>query len=143
MTPPTYATPPPIPTGGPSATLLARTQRWIEDNQKILILGAAVAVVSGAGYLLYNRPTSRGSTPGSGGSESGAGGVGSKKKNKGKKGKKSGSSGLKEGFLRGEGDDGPLLEEITPPPPANKNVEEKGKGAEVEKPSVPDHLEGE
>lgn len=123
--------PPVQPPSAPS-TLIHRTQKWIEENQRLLILGATLAVVGGAGYLLYNRPPAR--SAGTGDSEKGSsGGEGSttSKKNKKKKGKKSG--------LRGEGEDGPLLEEIT-------KKEEVGKKAEEKKPEVesaPDHLEGE
>jgi import receptor subunit TOM70 len=118
------STPPPTITSGPPSTLFVRTQKWIEDNQRLLILGAAVAVVSGAGYLLYTKPSQKPSTPGSGEKA-----TGEKKKKK----KKSGSSGLKDGFLRNEGEDGPLLEEIKP--------EESTEAPVV--PAVPDHLEGE
>ena len=102
-----------------SPSLVARTQRWIEDNQRILLLGAAVATAGGIGWYLYNKPSSSSSRgkPGSGAAGAGAGDAGSaeggasgaakKKKNKKKK-----ASGLKEGFLKGEGAEGPLLEEI-------------------------------
>lgn len=103
----------------------------------MLILGAAVAVVGGAGYLLYNRPPARkprgpsGAAAGSGSEgESGTNGAGGSKKNKKKKSKKAGG-GAKDGFLKGEGDDGPLLEEIAP----KEKVQEK-------KDTVPEHLEG-
>lgn len=124
----------------PPSTLITRTQKWIEENQRLLILGAAVAVVGGAGYLLYNRPPPRstggrgGSGSGISGSEAGELGAGGKKK-KSKKGKK--GTGLKDGFLAGEGDEGPLLEEI-PQSEQKKPVQE-----EVKKEVVPDDLEGE
>jgi import receptor subunit TOM70 len=96
--------------------LVARTQRWIEDNQRILLLGAAVAAAGGVGWYLYNKPSSfRGSGKGGSASapgdaasgEGGAAGAAKKKKNKKKK-----AGGMKEGFLKGEGTEGPLLEEI-------------------------------
>ena len=81
----------PVPASGApisaaSPSLLSRTQKFIEDNQKLLILGAAVAVSAGAGYYLYNRQ-SDGSKPGASGSGSsssstaGAGAGASAKKN--------------------------------------------------------------
>jgi import receptor subunit TOM70 len=105
---------------------LSRTQKFIEDNQKLLILGAAVAVSAGAGYYLYNRSSD--GKPGSSGSSSSSstGAAAGAKKNKNKKKKKStGDKGLK-----GEGLEGPLLEEIEPKPAA------------VDKSEGPEHLKG-
>lgn len=97
-----------------SPSLVARTQRWIEDNQRLLLLGAAVAAAGGVGWYLYNKPSGRrpgsagpGSAAADGSAEAGASGA-AKKKNK----KKKKAGGLKEGFLKGEGSEGPLLEEI-------------------------------
>ena len=120
-----------------SPSLVARTQRWIEDNQRLLLLGAAVAAAGGVGWDLYNKPSSSSRKPGSSSGsadssaaagEGGAAGAAKKKKNKKKK-----AGGLKEGFLKGEGSDGPLLEEIPEaerekakavPPPASKDKED-------------------
>lgn len=125
------------PPSSASSTLIHRTQKWIEENQRLLILGATLAVVGGAGYLLYNRPPAPRS--GGGDSEKAGSGEGSttaaSKKNKKKKGKKStGSTGL-----RGEGEDEPLLEEITKKEEVGKKEGEKEKVVET----APDHLEGE
>ena len=112
---------PPPPTTAPSQSFLTKTQRFIEENQRLILLGCAVAAAGGAGYYLYNRPTDKPS--GSSGSSPTSS---SKKKNK-KKNKKNGS-GLQGGFLKGEGAQGPLLEEIEKPKQAEKEagvVEEK------------------
>jgi len=116
-TPPTHAT-------VPSQSLLTKTQRFIEENQRLILLGCAVAAAGGAGYYLYNRPPSSDSKPDSSSTGSSSS---SKKKNK-KKSKKNGS-GLQSGFLKGEGAQGPLLEEIEKPKQA---AGEKSEGAAVE-----------
>lgn len=135
------------------SSLVSRTQTWIEENQRLLILGACVAVVGGAGYLLYNRPSTgqargRGADQGETSSSAGLSGTAAAgKKNKKKKSKK--TSGLKEGFLKGEGDEGPLLEEIKPKEPqvsASEAKQEKAGAAKVEdetEAGVPAHLQGE
>ena len=86
--------------------MLTRTQRFIEDNQKLILLGCAVAASAGVGYYLYTSRQSS-SPPGSPGPS------GSKRSKRSKK-KKGGSVGgsRDEKFLRSEGKDGPLLEEI-------------------------------
>ncbi|KAL7420897.1 TOM (translocase of outer membrane) complex component [Cryptotrichosporon argae] len=96
----------------PPQSLLTRAQRFVEDNHRVLLLGAAVAAASGAGYYLYTRGA--GSEPGTGGAGPGAAGGASAaaaKKNKKKKSKKS-AKGDKDAFVKGEGSNGPLLEEI-------------------------------
>lgn len=103
---PSHATP-----AAPSS-IISRTQKFIEDNQKLLILGAAVAVGAGAGYYLYNRPSPRDGSSGSGSGTAGT--AGSSKKSKNKKKKKSGAD--KDKFLAGSGLEGALLEEIEPKP---------------------------
>ena len=113
IVPPQASVPVPVaipaaaPVAVPPQGLLARTQRFVEDNQKIILIGAAVAVGAGAGYYLYNR-----SSDGPGGSSSSArdsaGASGSSKKSKKSKKKKNSQ------FLKGEGNQGPLLEEIKP-----------------------------
>jgi len=103
-------TPPAPATTAPSQSFLTKTQRFIEENQRLILLGCAVAAAGGAGYYLYNRPSDKSSgSSGSGSSSTSS----SKKKNK-KKNKK-GGSGLQGGFLKGEGSQGPLLEEIEKP----------------------------
>jgi import receptor subunit TOM70 len=100
---------------------LTKTQRFIEDNQKALLIGCGVLAVSGAGYYLYNRNGSP-----LGGSDDGnkAGGSSSSASKKKKKNKKKGGSGLQSGFLKGDGADGPLVEEIEKPKPkATEGVE--------------------
>lgn len=96
-----------------SQGLVSRAQRFIEENQKAILIGCGVAAAAGAGYYLY---TQRGS--GSGGPSSGSSGSapasGSSKNKKKKKSKKSGK------FIDGEGADGPLLEEIKPKPTEEK-----------------------
>lgn len=113
-----------------SPSILARTQKFIEDNQRMLIIGASVAVVGGIGYLIYsNQKPRKGSSGSSSSTSPGSESVGgSKKKSKGKKKKSGGSagsggSGMKDGFLKNEGSEGPLLEEIK----NEKEVEEKEK----------------
>lgn len=128
----------PVPTSTPShaippQSLLTKTQRFIEENQRILLLGCAVAAATG-GYYLYSRSPSANSTsdgkPGSSSSSSS-----SAKKNKKKKNKK---GGMQSGFLKGEGSDGPLLEEIEKPKtaPAPAGGDEAG----VQQPAASDHL---
>ncbi|WWD20858.1 hypothetical protein CI109_105335 [Kwoniella shandongensis] len=116
----------------PPSSLVTRTQRFIEENQRLILLGCAVLAASGAGYYLYNRsdkPSGSSSSSSSSSSSAAAtGGAGSSKKNKKKK-KKSASE--KEKFLRNEGEQGPLLEEI--PQPAG----EKKESASVESTSTP------
>lgn len=129
--PPNPSTPlVPVPSSA-SPSILSRTQKFIEDNQKLLILGAAVAVSAGAGYYLYNR-TSDGKPGSSGSSSSSSTGAaaGAKKSKKNKKKKSNGDKGLK-----GEGLEGPLLEEIEPKPAAPAATAGKSEG--------PDHLKGE
>jgi import receptor subunit TOM70 len=104
-----------VPVPPPSAptvnqSILTKTQRFIEENQRLILLGCAVAAAGGAGYYLYNR-SSNDSKPSSGSSSTPGSSSSSKKKNK----KKNKKSGLQSGFLKGEGSQGPLLEEIEKP----------------------------
>jgi import receptor subunit TOM70 len=127
--------PSPVVQAAPTQSILTRTQRFIEENQRLILLGCAVLAAGGAGYYLYSRSGDKAgpSTPGSAGSGSTAGAKKSKKKSK-KKGGASGSD--KSGFLKGDGTEGPLVEEIKKPV-----VEEKKEG-----PAVVDgtsHLAGE
>lgn len=114
----------------PSQSLLTKTQRFIEENQRLIILGCAVAAASGVGYMLYNRNSgpSTGSSPSIGG-ESGK--SASKKKNKKKK-----KGGLQSGFLKGEGNEGPLVEEIEKPK-AQAQAQDGSAGVESEKTQEP------
>ena len=106
---------PPTSTPSPSSTLLSKTQRFLGENQRLIILGCAVLAAGGAGYYLYTR--SAGDAPPAGPS-SPAG-----KKSKKKKGKKGGSSSEK--FLKGEWNEGPLVEEITPPEAVGRGEKEE------------------
>ncbi|KAK4689665.1 hypothetical protein P7C73_g431, partial [Tremellales sp. Uapishka_1] len=132
---PLLPTPPPtsIPPAGsvpiqPPPAFLTRSQKFIEEN-RLLLLGCAVVAAGGAGYYLYSsrQPGSSSSDPSPPSSSS------SSKKKKNNKKKKNG--------LKGEGTDGPLLEEITPKAAAEdgtktKKVDEKEKEKKEEK----DHL---
>lgn len=102
---------PTIPT--PSTSFLTKTQKFVEEN-RLLVLGAAVLAASGAGYYLYTR------SPGSGSGSSEGKKGGYNKKNKKRKGEKE-----KEKFLKGDGAEGPLVEEIERPveKPAVEDVE--------------------
>jgi import receptor subunit TOM70 len=115
----------------PPQSLLTKTQRFIEENQRILLLGCAVAAATG-GYYLYSRSPSSNTTsdgkPGSSSSSSSG-----SKKNKKKKNKK---GGMQSGFLKGEGNDGPLLEEIEKP----KTAPSAGGEAAVEQAAESSHL---
>lgn len=112
-----FSVPPPAPAPAvnvPSQSFLSKTQRFIEENQRLIILGCAVAAASGAGYYLY----SRNSGPSSGSAAAGGDNGKSASKKKNKKKKKGGNgSGLQSGFLKGEGSQGPLVEEIEKPKP--------------------------
>ncbi|WVQ86257.1 hypothetical protein IAT38_008425 [Cryptococcus sp. DSM 104549] len=111
----------------PPASLLTRTQKFVEENQRLILLGCAVLAATGAGYYLYNRPDKPGpSSPSSGAS--------SAKKNKKKKKK----GGKDDKYVKNEGDKGPLLEEVQPP--AGKK-EASGEAAEERAPE-PGHLDG-
>ncbi|GFZ51338.1 72 kDa mitochondrial outer membrane protein [Saitozyma sp. JCM 24511] len=114
----------------PPSSILTRTQRFIEENQRLILLGCAVLAASGAGYYLYSRS---GDKPG----PSSPGGASAAKK-KNKKSKKKGGAKDDGKFLRGQGDQGPLVEEIKKPASASASattekdkVEEK-KEAQVE-----------
>ena len=78
------------------------------------MIGCGVLAVSGAGYYLYNR---NGSPLGGSDGSNKAGGSSSSASKKKKKNKKKGGSGLQSGFLKGDGADGPLVEEIEKPKP--------------------------
>lgn len=103
-------TPPPASAvEAPATGIMDRAQRFIEDNQKAILIGCGVAAAAGAGYYFYSRSGSAGPGPSSGSSASGkTAGTGSSKNKKKKKSKKN------EKFIKGEGSDGPLLEEIKP-----------------------------
>ncbi|WRT70870.1 uncharacterized protein IL334_007869 [Kwoniella shivajii] len=121
----------------PPTSLLTRSQKFIEENQRLILLGCAVLAASGAGYYLYsNRSIGGGSGgsssasaesgSGSSSTENTAGASASSKKNKKKK-KKSGDK-KDEKFLSNQGEKGPLLEEIEQP-----KDEKKVEKVEVEK----------
>ncbi|WWC65177.1 uncharacterized protein I303_107791 [Kwoniella dejecticola CBS 10117] len=125
VTPSQPSVPVSVPVSAPSApsSLLSRSQKFIEENQRLILLGCAVLAASGAGYYLYSS-RSGGSAGGSsssskdstiGGAGAGSSSSASKKKKKNKK--KSNSK-----FVEGEGDKGPLLEEIEQPK-SEKKVE--------------------
>ena len=121
----TFSVPPAAsapPVNVPSQSFLTKTQRFIEDNQKSILIGCGVLAVSGAGYYLYNR---NGSPLGGSDDNAKSGGSSSSASKKKKKNKKKGGSGLQSGFLKGEGADGPLVEEIEKPkqPKAAEGVE--------------------
>ena len=118
----------------PPSSLFTRTQRFIEENQRLILLGCAILAASGTGYYLYNRPSSSSSSGGRDGAGSASGSTSpttpggttatgaAKKKNKKSKKKTAtgGASGLQSGFLKGEGTDGPLIEEIQKPEAAGQ-----------------------
>ncbi|KAK8850687.1 hypothetical protein IAR55_004607 [Kwoniella newhampshirensis] len=133
------------PRSAPPSSLVNRTQRFLEENQRLILLGCAVLAASGAGYYLYNRSSGSDKPgPSSPASSSSGGGVAgssaSSKKNKKKK-KKSGEK-KDEKFLRNEGEQGPLLEEI--PQPAGERKEAGVKAPEstaaVESPAEDDSV---
>jgi import receptor subunit TOM70 len=93
----------------PPTTLVERASRFIEDNKNLILIGAGVAAAAGAGYYLYSRNGRSG--PSNGAKPSTGAGSGSSKNKKKKKSKKTGDK-----FLKGDGLDGPLLEEIKPKP---------------------------
>lgn len=118
----------PVPSSKTTDSLLTKSQKFIEEN-KLLVLGAAVLAVSGAGYYLYstnaaaNKPRARIEKDGSSSDEedvgaASAGGVaGKSEKKKKKKGSKSKSK-KKSGAAAGssldrlaKSEDSPLLEE--------------------------------
>lgn len=137
-TPPPTSLPPSnsIPIPQPPSSLLTRSQKFIEENQRLILLGCAVAAASGAGYYLYTRSSGDGGPSTSSESSSSASARGKKAKRSKKK-----SAGGKS--LKGEGTDGPLLEEIEKP--ADKTVGEALNSGEksVEKEEGPSHLAGE
>lgn len=112
------------PVEAPPSSLVDRATRWVEENQKLILIGAGVAAAAGAGYYLYSRS---GEGKGSDGAAAPPSTGSSSSKNKKKKKTK------KDKFLKGEGTTGPLLEEITPP---EKKADEKVV-------AVDDYLEGE
>nr|GFD60367.1 hypothetical protein [Tanacetum cinerariifolium] len=81
-----FPTPPPASISVPSQSVppqsfITRTQRFVEENHRLILIGCAVAASAGAGYYLYNR-SSESDRPGPSGSASGK----KTKKNKKKKG---------------------------------------------------------
>jgi import receptor subunit TOM70 len=117
----------PVPASAPAppSSILTRTQRFIEENQRLILLGCAVLAASGAGYYLYSRS---GDKPG----PSSPGGASAAKK-KNKKSKKKGGAKDDGKFLRGQGDQGPLVEEIKKPASASaSSTTEKDKVDEKE-----------
>ncbi|WOO81924.1 Mitochondrial import receptor subunit tom70 [Vanrija pseudolonga] len=111
------------PVEAPPSSLVDRATRWVEENQKLILIGAGVAAAAGAGYYLYSRS---GEAKGGDGAAAPPSTGSSSSKNKKKKKTK------KDKFLKGEGTTGPLLEEITPP---EKKADEKAV-------AVDDYLEG-
>lgn len=116
----------PVPSAKTTDSLLTKSQKFIEEN-KLLVLGAAVLAVSGAGYYLYssnaaaNKPRARIEKDGSSSDEESAmaGGVaGKSEKKKKKKGSKSKSKKKSAGAATGssldrlsKSEESPLLEE--------------------------------
>jgi cytoskeletal protein RodZ len=101
----------------PSNSLVSRTQRWVEEN-KYLVLGAAVVAAGGMGYYLYaNQPAAlvernKEKTVGESSSDEDArSNVPGSTSQKSKKKKKSKS---KKSSSTGKSDQGPLLEERDP-----------------------------
>lgn len=101
----------------PSNSLVSRTQRWVEEN-KYLVLGAAVVAAGGMGYYLYaNQPPAlvernKEKTVGESSSDEDAkSNVPGSTSQKSKKKKKSKS---KKSSSTGKSDQGPLLEERDP-----------------------------
>nr|XP_019050831.1 mitochondrial outer membrane 72K protein [Kwoniella bestiolae CBS 10118]OCF29761.1 mitochondrial outer membrane 72K protein [Kwoniella bestiolae CBS 10118] len=116
IAPPAHIATPSQPIAPPPSAggLLTRTQKFIEENQRLILLGCAVLAASGAGYYLYStRNSGPSGDAGSSSSASAPGGSSSSKKNKKKK--KKASSAKDEKYVKGEGDKGPLLEEIEQP----------------------------
>lgn len=93
----------------------------------MLLLGCAVAAASAGGYYYYSTRTS--STSGSDG-KPGSSSSSSKKKNKKKK------KGLQSGFLKGEGADGPLVEEIKPAFTAAAGAEKEAGEKQTQEPGT-------
>lgn len=109
----------------PPSSLLTRTQKFIEENQRLILLGCAVLAATGAGYYLYSRPDkSSPSTPTAAPSK------------KNKKKKKKGGEKKDDKYLKNEGDRGPLLEEIQP-----QTVKEGGSEEAIHLQGVPDQKE--
>ncbi|WWD07113.1 hypothetical protein V865_005210 [Kwoniella europaea PYCC6329] len=120
IAPPAHIVTPSQPIAAPSTSasggLLTRTQKFIEENQRLILLGCAVLAASGAGYYLYStRSSGAGPSGDAGSSSSSAPGTSSSAKKNKKKKKKASSSAKDEKFVKGEGDKGPLLEEIEQP----------------------------
>ena len=122
----------PASTPTPPTSLLTRAQRFVEENQRLILLGAAVAASAGAGYYLYATRSSSSRGPGSPGPSTGSR---KSKKNKKKKGTKD------EGFLKGQGNQGPLVEEIPGKADEVKETKEEKAGEEVQEPGT-SHLNG-
>lgn len=124
-----------------SSSFIDRSRKFVEEH-KLLVLGAAVLAVSGAGYYLYStRPPASGPSSGGGGgasiddvNPSSTSSTSASKKKKKAKSKKS--------KLGGSGDQGPLLEERDPAEVARlleKREKEKNQAqqpVEQEKPAV-------
>ena len=125
----------PVGATGNAGSMLGRAQKFIEENQRIILLGCAVAVSAGAGYYIYSSRSSPLGGPGSPGPST------SSKKSKKSKKKKGGKD---DGVLKGKGSDGPLVEEI--PGKADELAKEK-EAASVSEPEKQDsgtsHLNGE
>ncbi|ODN99615.1 mitochondrial outer membrane 72K protein [Cryptococcus wingfieldii CBS 7118] len=102
---PAPSAPLPASTLAPPPSLLSRTQKFVEENQRLILLGCAVLAATGAGYYFYSRPDAPGPSSPAGGESA------SKKKNKKKK---KSSEKKDEKFVRNDGDKGPLLEEREP-----------------------------
>ena len=118
-----------------AGSMLGRAQKFLEENQKVILLGCAVAVSAGAGYYIYSGRSSPLSGPGSPGPS-----TSSKKSRKSKKKK----GGKEDGVLKGKGSDGPVVEEIPGKAAELSSEKEAAKAAEVEKQEAgTSHLNGE
>lgn len=90
----------------PPPGLMERATKFVEENQKLILVGCGVVAAAGAGYYIYSSRSAGG--PGPSGSSSAPGEKPSGKNKKKKKSKKN------DKFIKGEGSEGPLLEEIQP-----------------------------
>ncbi|ORX40842.1 mitochondrial import receptor subunit tom40 [Kockovaella imperatae] len=125
----------PMPNQAPSS-LFTRAQKFVEENQRMILLGAAVVASAGAGYYLYStRSSSSGGGAGSRGSSPGPSSTSGSKKSKKSKKKKGGA---KDEYLKTKGNDGPLVEEIPGKAEelAEKKSSEKAKVEDVQEPGT-------
>lgn len=133
--PPSSALLNPPPATLPQATeaaadgIMVKAQRFFEENQKAILIGCGVAVAAGAGYYLYSTSGSKGSAPGPSAGSSSSSTAAPAEKSSSSKNKKKKKSKKSDKFLKGEGTDGPLLEEIKP-----KATDKKAEDKAVEDP---------